>query len=771
MAFRRDRRKSRSVYVTWLVSYISVLLVPVLISGIIYAATLHVVKTEINRANESVLVQMEQAIDSQIQGIESLSLEVALNRNISSFVTADAELSDADHYELYRIADDLRVYEIANDFIHNIYVYYKNSRTAISKNERLHADGLKQSLRFGDSTSFEAFFDRRYIKEYRPVLVQDGIEWTPSVMFAQSVALSSRELPGAVLLFMIDRNKLLEQAPVPENGSITIVDRNDQTVATTAAPDAPLTLRYEQMPGDKGQAEHRSGGGATVASYTTSPVTGWKYVMTVPADVYHQKMNVVKQLTVASVLLCLAVGGVVTYAFLRRNYSPIHALIQSLSYKAGVRFDEGSNEFHFLEQALDNTFHEKGALHRKLHQHHNTIRSYFLQRLLKGQVENGIPIHEAFSAHDVRFDAPYFSVLLLRIEHFGKFDAEADQRVRSSRLLHFLIANVAEELSRASNQAYAVELDNEMLACIVNLGDPDPARHRQELERIAAETKDFIFQHTQVHLTVASSGAHEGEYGIPQAFQEALEAMEYRIVVGSGGVIHYDDLRPADDASVSSGYFYPLLAEQQLIAFLREGNREKADAALEEIVRKNVNAEPFSFHIAKCVMYDLLGTILKALNEVRAANRPEPTDGARFAERFLSCHTIREMRDLLSEAIRYLCDYVNEHREYHANPLIDDVMAYVNERFRDENLNISMIGDAFGLTPSYVSKLFKEHTGESLLDYINKKRLAEAKALLTRQKHTVGEVAVLVGYGDVNTFYRIFKKFEGVTPGRYKEIQ
>jgi YesN/AraC family two-component response regulator len=82
-----------------------------------------------------------------------------------------------------------------------------------------------------------------------------------------------------------------------------------------------------------------------------------------------------------------------------------------------------------------------------------------------------------------------------------------------------------------------------------------------------------------------------------------------------------------------------------------------------------------------------------------------------------------------------------------------------------------MVGDKFGLTPSYLSKQFKAQTGEALLDFISRTRLEEAKRLLSLQVLSVTDIAKKVGYSDMNTFNRIFKKFEGITPGKYKDIQ
>ncbi|MGI2295717.1 helix-turn-helix domain-containing protein [Paenibacillus sp. GXUN7292] len=769
------QRKNRSVFLTWMLSYVSVLLVPILISGVIYGATLNVVKAEINRANQSILLQMEQAIDSQFKGIERLSLEMSLNRRISAFITADAALSDSDHYEIYQIANDLRIYEIANDFLNGIYIYYSNSDTVIARDNRLNGEELYDIIRFEENMPFQSFqqyFNQWYIKDYHSVVVSEENEWRPTVMYARNVTSTIMNEPGAVLLFMIDRNKLLEQATAPEEGTIIILDEKNRVIASTGDPLTEPAVQYDDLPGESGRLETGAAKSRLVASYTTSSITGWKYVITLPAAVYHQKMNVVEQLTILSVLLCLLMGGGVTYWLLKRNYLPIHMLIQSLSFKSGVAFNRGSNEYSFLEHALNNTFHEKEELHNKLNQHNNTLRSHFLQRLLKGQLDSHIPLLESFSAYDLRFTSAGYSVILLHIEHFGKFHREDEEQVNNKRLLHFLIANVVEEVARKSANAYAVELDQQLLACIVNHQLMSPAEQHKELSRIAAETMSFISDHAHVQLTAAVSAQQEGEYGIFQAFQEAVEAMEYRIVAGSGGIIHYEDLGGGDSQGSAPGYFYPLKAEQQLIAVVREGQLVKAKAFVGEIIQKNVTMEPFSFHTAKCLMFDLMATLQKVIGEIRIVGKPQDVpDGIRAIERLMQCQTVKEMQGQLYEMLELLCSYINNNREYSSNPLIDKVMKYVNDYYHDENLNISMIGEAFSMTPSYISKLFKEHTGEVLLDYINKTRLAQAKLLLTGEKYTVSEISLKVGYNDVNTFHRIFKKFEGITPGGYREVK
>jgi len=69
-----------------------------------------------------------------------------------------------------------------------------------------------------------------------------------------------------------------------------------------------------------------------------------------------------------------------------------------------------------------------------------------------------------------------------------------------------------------------------------------------------------------------------------------------------------------------------------------------------------------------------------------------------------------------------------------------------------------------------VGRTFKKYFGYSLTDYIHRQRLNHCKRLLAENK-SVREVAEAVGYLDSKTLIRIFKKYEGITPGQFRNIK
>jgi YesN/AraC family two-component response regulator len=72
------------------------------------------------------------------------------------------------------------------------------------------------------------------------------------------------------------------------------------------------------------------------------------------------------------------------------------------------------------------------------------------------------------------------------------------------------------------------------------------------------------------------------------------------------------------------------------------------------------------------------------------------------------------------------------------------------------------------LNPSYLSQLFKKHTGKAFSDYVAEVRLEEAKGLLSRTTLLVSDISDRLGYTDMGHFSSSFKKYTGITPTEYR---
>ena len=77
-----------------------------------------------------------------------------------------------------------------------------------------------------------------------------------------------------------------------------------------------------------------------------------------------------------------------------------------------------------------------------------------------------------------------------------------------------------------------------------------------------------------------------------------------------------------------------------------------------------------------------------------------------------------------------VCDYIASRKESHNIELKNRLIEYISNNYQDINLSISTIAEEFEMNPAYLSRFFKEQTGDGILDCITKVRLSKAKQLL-----------------------------------------
>jgi len=125
----------------------------------------------------------------------------------------------------------------------------------------------------------------------------------------------------------------------------------------------------------------------------------------------------------------------------------------------------------------------------------------------------------------------------------------------------------------------------------------------------------------------------------------------------------------------------------------------------------------------------------------------------------------------ISEFIRIVYDIAKD-AEISSKPIvinesIQNIVNYINAHFT-ENLSISEIAKAFGISTSYLSRSFGSYTGRSVYEYITYRRIALAKEMICASKPFT-EVAFLCGFNDYSCFLRAFQKATGQTPSAYKK--
>lgn len=98
---------------------------------------------------------------------------------------------------------------------------------------------------------------------------------------------------------------------------------------------------------------------------------------------------------------------------------------------------------------------------------------------------------------------------------------------------------------------------------------------------------------------------------------------------------------------------------------------------------------------------------------------------------------------------------------------IPSIINFIEKHYTD--ITVNEIAEHFNYNPNYLGKLFKKNTNSTLSEVIINIRLNHAKDLLIKSNTSVEEIAFLVGYSNVSSFIRSFKKSFDLTPSRFRQ--
>ena len=100
------------------------------------------------------------------------------------------------------------------------------------------------------------------------------------------------------------------------------------------------------------------------------------------------------------------------------------------------------------------------------------------------------------------------------------------------------------------------------------------------------------------------------------------------------------------------------------------------------------------------------------------------------------------------------------------SPVIQQVLNYVQKNFASD-ISLEKCAEVTGSSYTYLSRQFKQETGQRFVEYLNQQRVNKAKSLLIRHDMTMKEIIEQSGFRSYTYFFKIFKESEGLTPSEF----
>jgi two-component system response regulator YesN len=764
----------KSVVYKWLLSYMFVLIIPLVILIASTVKFLSIYENEIIRSNSLILEQSRMKMDRILYEAKSFVAEISIDPMIRKLLTAD-DRTEFTSYDLYQTTLMLNRLLLTKNEDFEFLVYFLHHDITVSNysynnwdeffNIYLSQKGLEKSVwdgLVGQKYSVPHYFAYEHIQ--------------PSGKTSSRIAMISpvmiEKYPGmyANIVVFIDESNLEEySSKYFDRDTFLIMDSENQIlyksgnyINVEGIPD------YSMLDAGPDNMSAVLGKENVIITHIDSQAVNWKYIIITAEKAYMGQLNILRNKMVLSVVLCCVIGSLIIFYLLRHNYTPLKSVVKSIEESAAELADGVMNEFQYITQTIKQLQNEKKVTNEIMKKQKRTLSSQMVLNLVENRdITNEIDLH-TLEKYDICFQSDIFLVLTFFVfDGEGPFpnDNEIIDDKEKNKMICLIIQNITEELFREKDIKTFFFHTGRLIGFIIN---PPPGNESALIDDISdkhEQVTNSINRYFLIKFVSACSDMHRTLKAIPAAYSEALQVIEYNSMFGFNKVLFYHDLV---ELPREENFYYPEETENYIINNLKIGNAETVCDTIKKIIDLNIenNSAPVTI---RYLVVNIAGTIIKVINqfEKKKYSIPQLSFQALLQENSLS-----EMYNKIEKNVHAVCEAIKRQNDGKKKPVCADLyekaINIVKENYSNTNLNVAMIAQELDVHVVHLSRTFMKYHGESLSYYINSVRLAEAKKLIhTGQK--LEAISEKVGFGSLRTFMRVFKKYEGITPGQYKE--
>ena len=443
--------------------------------------------------------------------------------------------------------------------------------------------------------------------------------------------------------------------------------------------------------------------------------------------------------------LALILLALVLFYFIR----PLNRLYE---HAVGGNVDRTKgNVFSQIERQLDELASDKKAVEQKLNQWNTLLHKNLLVRLMRGET---LPP----SAMEVLNGMPYAAP-----EHTFRVVSISCARNGSKAL-----SNVREAFNQYMQEIkfplYAWVYDTHAALVFPEeyLPQGTALEKNQALRGYLENLNRMLVQKLQLPepLVITVGLEHADIRNLHLSFDEAKSAYHEAVHWHRSGVVFYEVYSTGPS-------LYSLTYEElgRLQNMLCAGDAEQACFYLDTLAARLVGgtaSHPLEEWLMRQFTTEIRGVVLRV-----SVKRHEPSIFVAFPT-IRDFVTLNEWLELAHGAFQYIGQLVHSTQGAEGK-LSDELLDYISKYYQDSALSLATISEAFSMSERSMSRYFKDRMQDTFSNILEKYRLSEAEKLLLTVDSPLRIIAEQVGYANLSTFMKAFKRRYGVTPSEWAQ--
>ncbi len=749
--------RSSSLLSQYIILYTLIVFTPALIIFVSLLLSNKTLEKEIINNNQTSVVLMQDALDNMFQGMDSTLDHLGANASFSRFSLASNPL---------QATESLRNVVRSNNHLVEIVVNSKNDTWLYSSEGRHNESSLQESeflsQYLAGGGNIEGWLSTLCECTGKTYLSGNGFDpdaplYLFSPIFYEYQAHTATPVRRVALI--IDRqyiNDLFQSARATDAENLLLLNSDMEVLSALTGDNGNSTAMQvsdflKRNPGIIEEGYGQLSGSDLVIFVAKSESTGLCYVRYLPKAAAFQSLDRQIIYTVAMAVLAFVIALTLIFMAIKQSYTPIRNLASWIRDRQPEETSGSQNELTLFQEALNSAYTQNEGLVQTVNLSRQGMLDYLIGNLINGTFRSKNDFLTAFRAHDVNPDKPYYAVCSILIEEGNDLP---------------VFTEVLKTIHSDIPSSFFVLAKDMLLERKIVLVIGSDTNDYDAYTILATDIKNQLLEHDNL-LTSMGMGSFYNSFAlVGKSYLDSINALDYRMVYGKDCLIT-PDIYNSNTPGLSDSY--PTTDLELLDSSLVSHNVEMAAAVIRRI-NANIKLKSYSLHMAKYICYDIFSIFRKDADFSDIGNGQTLTQTLDVT-RLTGYATVDEFFSALLDMIEDRFDSNKSPETPQSANIGAQLLEYTDAQCLSYDFQAKTMAEHFNISPQYMRKLFKNHTGMSVSEYVSNKRLEKSMHLLAHTDMNLQDIVVQIGNSDISGFVRFFKQKTGMTPGQYRKAK
>lgn len=763
------------VLTTWIVSYVMITLVGLITNSYIYWSSYRTIEKNTEDNHIFIARELKADMDNLIQVMNGFASKLFLHPSVKNFYRT------TDVSSFYKDFSGISAFRSFNELMY-AYIPYENAAAdyyLISlSGELVWNNSAIRTMTYYSKSAYStgndnmaklmAAYHSLEAPEFNRILPLETVT-TPSAsscMLYYPLSYSG-EILGYMAVLLEDAviQKELNQLSAATSSSLYILDEN-KNILYTNNPQTNLRFQDIDLSEIIESNHNRILNGEDYILYASqSDNANIYYLVATPRSRIFDRLADIRNLITASVITYLTISTILIIVSLHKNYKPLRKVREIIESHESEQYYT-TNDYDLILYALAQSFNQKKEFKKVLAEQTEFILAQNLNTILRGSADSWkISEDSLLELEEAYFGENY--AMFLFLSEMDESWKSSHSEVIANGYSHFFQTEIKNVLIRSLGSGYQLtETDVDAFTTfIVKIDDSKTEIWKEDLKAAIAALSSHLKVTYELNSYFAVSTLQHSIINCPSAYSEVLSLLSNVLLARKENVLYLDEYEKGSGCR----YIYTLDMEEKFLNSFKTGTKEVILSEANNIWEQ-MSAQNLPWTAMYCFTLNISSSLIKAMQNCGSSDASINKIYDSIAP-IVKARSITAQKKAFFEALEQAVDLSGSMvSESTVNRYLTELERLLALHIYDDSLNISFLADAIGINPKYLSAIYRETYGVSLLDIIHKKRINHVKELL-EQNVPIQDAACRAGYGNTITMNRWFKKYEGITPAQYRNMK